>query len=477
MMTGSLGKALISLGLVVFISGCQNLKPLPEGLSYSGEMRPAQSVEFLVDSSWVDANGQRQLEQEIFDTALRYIAESRELILVDMFLFNDFMGKDSDPFRPLSSELAHALIKQKQAYPDMQIVLITDPVNTVYGGYPSALFDQMRESGISVVMTDLDKLHDSNQVYSFIWRLFIRPFGNSTASTLPNPFGRGRVSLRSYLRLLNFKANHRKVLIADSAGSLRAMVTSANPHDGSSAHRNVALGFEGLAAQDLLQSENAVLRLSGQPSVEFSPDNERPANENSQGIQIGVVSESGIKSAVLALLQQAGRGESVDLLMFYLSDRELVEALIAAHQRGANVRVMLDPNKDAFGREKNGIPNRPVAAELHEAGVAVRWCRTAGEQCHGKMIVLQEDDQTAWLSLGSANYTRRNLDDFNLESNILLSADSRSPVVVDALDHFQSMWENRDGRGYSVGYDEFSDESLIKRWVYRAQEWSGLSTF
>jgi hypothetical protein len=28
--------------------------------------------------------------------------------------------------------------------------------------------------------------------------------------------------------------------------------------------------------------------------------------------------------------------------------------------------MILDPNKDAFGLEKSGIPNRPVAAELVE---------------------------------------------------------------------------------------------------------------
>ncbi len=50
--------------------------------------------------------------------------------------------------------------------------------------------------------------------------------------------------------------------------------------------------------------------------------------------------------------------------MFYLSERQIIKALIAAQQRGVQVRVLLDPNKDAFGREKNGIPNRQVAAEL-----------------------------------------------------------------------------------------------------------------
>ena len=38
--------------------------------------------------------------------------------------------------------------------------------------------------------------------------------------------------------------------------------------------------------------------------------------------------------------------------MFYLSERKIVKGLIAAHERGVKLRILLDPNKDAFGREK-----------------------------------------------------------------------------------------------------------------------------
>ena len=79
-----------------------------------------------------------------------------------------------------------------------------------------------------------------------------------------------------------------------------------------------------------------------------------------------------------------------------------------------NVRVLLDPNKDAFGREKNGIPNRQVASELNDAGVNVRWCNTQGEQCHSKMII-KSNGQQAELILGSANFTARNLKNYNLQ--------------------------------------------------------------
>ncbi len=89
----------------------------------------------------------------------------------------------------------------------------------------------------------------------------------------------------------------------------------------------------------------------------------------------------------MTLIRQTKAQEHLDLAMFYLSERQIIKALIAAQQRGVQVRVLLDPNKDAFGREKNGIPNRQVASELNAAGVKVRWCNTQGEQCHNKMMM------------------------------------------------------------------------------------------
>ena len=50
--------------------------------------------------------------------------------------------------------------------------------------------------------------------------------------------------------------------------------------------------------------------------------------------------------------------------MFYLSNRDIVKSLLDASQRGVDVKLILDPNKDAFGMEKDGVPNRPVAHEL-----------------------------------------------------------------------------------------------------------------
>ncbi len=464
------------LTIPLILMGCHSFKPLPEGISYQGEHRVSEEVVFLSDSTWIDVNGQRRVEQTIFDDLFRIIADAEKLIVLDMFLYNDFQGPVPETTRALSSELTEALIARKAQVPDINIIVITDPLNTLYGGLPSAQFEQLEAADIPVVITDLRQLRDSNTVYSFFWRIFIKPFGNATASTLPNPVGPGRVSLRTYLELVNFKANHRKVLIADQGHSYVGFVTSANPHDGSSAHRNAAVRFSGAAAADLLTTENAVLALSGQPEIPFEFSfNTMPDTETAPTVQI--VTERKIKDAYLSQLQAAGAGDNVDLMMFYLSDRAIVKALKSAHQRGAALRVLLDPNKDAFGREKNGIPNRLVASELVKAGVDVRWCYTKGEQCHAKMLLVSGQRDRVVLISGSANLTRRNLDNFNLETNVVVTGTTATSSIIDAQVYFDDAWQNTDNRQYSVDYSHYKDGSLWRRGLYRFMEWSGMSSF
>ena len=192
--------------------------------------------------------------------------------------------------------------------------------------------------------------------------------------------------------------------------------------------------------------------------------------------QVQVLTEKAIYDAVLKMLESAKANDQIDLAMFYLSERQIVKGLIAAKERGVKLRVLLDPNKDAFGRQKNGIPNRQVASELHEAGVDVRWCNTQGEQCHSKMIV-KRNTQSAEMILGSANFTARNLKNYNLETDLRVVGTPQQQVFVDAETYFNTAWSNLNGRNMSVDYSKFADDSSLKYGLYRFMEWSGLSTF
>ena len=448
-------------------------KPLPEGLDFTGKLRHAE-VKFIVDQTYMDAQGKQQQQHHIFDEMLKMIDEAQTTIVLDMFLFNQEVGESTLLQRQLTQQLTETLILKHGVQPNIEIKVITDPINSVYGGVMPQHYQKLRAAGINVIETDLTPLRASNPLWSGFWYICCQGLGNNVEKGwLPNPFGDEKITLRSYFNLFNFKANHRKTLVVDTAQGWKALVTSANPHDGSSRHSNVALIVTGNTAIDVLKTEQAVGRMSKGdiPMVivgEFEAEKSLP--------QVQLLTEEAIYQATLTLIKTAKPQQQIDLAMFYLSERQIVKALIAAHQRGVKLRVLLDPNKDAFGRQKNGIPNRQVASELNAAGITVRWCNTQGEQCHSKMII-KHDAAQAELILGSANFTARNLKNYNLESDLRVLGAAKAPVFNDANQYFDTAWSNLDGKNMSVAYSQYADESQLKYALYRLMEWSGLSTF
>ncbi len=470
--------------------------PLPPELGMYGTRYTLSEadVEFLVDETYVDANGVRVAEQTIFDEVMAMISGAEELIVVDMFLWNSFQGASPENHRALSQELTNSLIQKKASQPDIDIVVISDPLNTVYNGQRSAQFDSLAEAGIPVILTNLGALRDSNPLYSAWWRAFLQwpdvahqkilgtPY---TFRWLPNLLDANgeAVPLRSYLKLFNFKANHRKLIVADAPSAqgrdIVSLVTSANPHDGSSLHSNVALKVHGGVWRDLLTSEAMVAKLAGQPFVAIDQFENLATAEDQGEVGVTVLTEKAILKKVIELIDVTESGDTIELAMFYLSEDAIIESLNEAAVRGVQVRIILDPNKDAFGREKNGVPNRPVAAYLREQtnnAIDIRWCTTTGEQCHSKMLLVKTDNQH-FLLLGSANYTRRNLNNLNLETNLLVDSARPSQAHLAAAAYFERMWNNEAGRQYTTTYEQYEDTALTKRLLWRIMENTGLSTF
>jgi phosphatidylserine/phosphatidylglycerophosphate/cardiolipin synthase-like enzyme len=495
------GRARLLLGaiLVVWLGTAwwQTVKPLMPGLEISSAWYPVNqsTLTFMADITAADAYGRPIMSHAIFDEVLRVVAQAHEFIVLDYFLFNGDGSPDSgsQPLRPLSAELRDALIARKKAVPGLRVLFITDPINDIYGGAPSADLAQLRAAGIDVVVTNLDALRDSNALYSSLWRITLGWWLDPRPGSgwLPNPLEPGpeRVSAGAWARLLNFKANHRKVIIADDGrAGITGIVSSANPHDASSAHSNVALELKGAPLQPLLLSEIAIAHFSGWNGVIGAPES---AGEPSQAIadaltspdraRVQVLTEAGIRNAVLERVGGAAKGDGIDIAMFYLSDRAVIDALLAASRRGVTVRLILDPNKDAFGHTKSGIPNRPVASELlaaSDGAIRVRWYRTHGEQFHSKMLMVYGPERL-WLTLGSANLTRRNLDDFNLEANVAVEVARNSGLAGQVLTYFDTLWRNRAPLGieYTADADAYLDPSQLSYWSYRLLEASGLSTF
>lgn len=460
-----LDSAWLSLGYVRF-------SRLPEGISFRGKAVPAD-IHFVYDLSYVDESGQRQLSQRIFDELFTLIGNASQLLVIDQFLFHDYPASTPGASRPLARELTDALLQRKRECPQLAIYFITDPVSSMYGGVLNPYLADLEAAGVTVAVTDLDQLRDSNPIYSFFWRLLVRPFGNKPGGIFRNPLNDERVSLRSYLAMMNQKANHRKSVVADDgAGNWVGYVATANPHDASSAHMNAALRFTGPAVRDLYQTELAVLTMLNiePPAIPVEP---LPV---SSSVNLTVLTEKMVKRALLEVISSALDGDNLEIIMLYLSDRVVIDALHAASSRGANVRIILDANVDSFGMKKAGIPNAPVASDLVQRGVLVRWANTTGEQCHTKLMIKQNQARST-LIVGSANFTRRSLENFNLETNVLAEGPVDAPGLDAAHRTFEVLWDNSHGRTYTVPYEHHGGRKFWRYLLYWLMEVTGISTF
>jgi hypothetical protein len=485
------GLAAIWLGLALW----HTHKPLLPGVHVAGAAvaTPASALRFIADVTAMSADGRMLRNQPIHAATLELVRDAREFLLLDYFLFNHQGGPRGSldygaGLSPVSRELTDALRQLARTQPQLPILVLVDPINDYYRGTAPSTLAALQELGVDVVVTQLDGLRDSNPVYSASWRMLFRwwlPAGGE--GPLPNMLdGDGpKLALGALLRLPNFKANHRKLaLTGDGNGSLVGIIASANPHDASSAHSNVALRIQGEALRPLLASELAIARFSGWPggaleSIAAGAAAPAPGAAAAGDARVAIATEGAIRAVLLERFDAAGPGEAIDIAQFYLADRAVIGALIGAARRGATIRVLLDPNRDAFGLETSGIPNRPVGHALardSDGAIALRWYRTHGEQFHAKLVAVRSAS-TLWFTLGSANLTRRNLGDLNLEANAVVTTPAGSALAAEVTGWFDALWSNAGGMDYSAGAGTWPEDSLWRYWQSRFMEASGMSTF
>lgn len=473
----------ITLGFLVIIaitsiasSSYHYAKPLPENISYESKVYNVSEndIEFLFDLTYTDENNNTVYDHEIFSTVFDMIEEANDLIVLDMFLFNnDYSHLDFN--MNLTNILTNKLIQQKHDNPDLKIVFITDNLNTFYGSYEPSHITKLKQNNISIVYTNMHRLRDSNPIYSGFWRVFIQPFGNSQTPWLPHPLGNinEEVTIRGLLNVLNAKANHKKLIVTKTNTSYTSLITSANPHTASSNHNNIAIKVRNAISKDILHGEKAILDFSTNKDIHLPIKQTQTNNGN---IQIQYSTEIKIKQNLIEDIKNTKKGDEIYVFMFYLSDRQVIKALKDASIKGAKLTFVLDPNKDAFGREKNGIPNRQVAYEFaKETNATIYWYNTKGEQFHTKAVIIKKENQTI-VHLGSSNLTKRNLHNYNLEANVKVTMPNNSTHTQKINDYIARILENENAT-YTLPYDSYKDESTLKYWFYRFQEFTGLSTF
>lgn len=177
--------------------------------------------------------------------------------------------------------------------------------------------------------------------------------------------------------------DHVKLLIVDG---VRAIVGGINWGTRSSSNHDFDVLASGPVVANLDRVFHQDLAIAGEASLIPSPAADRL-------VQVLVTHPGdGIRAALLAALAVAQR--SVDVEMFVLSDRLVLDALVSAAQRGVHVRVLLDPT------QPQNVASMQV---LKAAGARVRFYAQAGDELlHAKLGIL--DDAT--VLFGSCNWSR-----------------------------------------------------------------------
>ncbi|WP_071027489.1 phospholipase D-like domain-containing protein [Peptoniphilus raoultii] len=440
----------------------------PLGTNISGNFQNAD-IDFFYDLTYLK-DDERKHEHNIFNAEMKLIENAKDFLIIDLFLYNDEYDKIVS-YPNQVSQMTDLLITKKKENKDMPILFITDPINNFYGAYEQKNIRKLRENGIDVIVTDLNKMRDSNILVSGGYRAYFKYFGTGGPTWIRNFFQKDgpKVNLRSIFKLANFKGNHRKVLISEN----EAIVASANPHDPSSYHSNVALRFVGEPMEDLIKSESIFF--------EEMPDvikNFRPKKITKSEDKLRIITECGIRDALLKNIENSKEDDKIHLGIFYISEFDILKALGQASDRNVDVKIIADLNKDAFGLEKNGTPNRPALSELKEKypKLEIKFYNTSGEQFHTKIAYFKFKDKNNRAILGSANFTRRNLDNFNLETDVEIEMNENSKINKEIKNYFERIWNNEDAE-YTLDLNTNSEDSLFLRTIWKIQERTGLCTW
>jgi phosphatidylserine/phosphatidylglycerophosphate/cardiolipin synthase-like enzyme len=209
--------------------------------------------------------------------------------------------------------------------------------------------------------------------------------------------------------------DHVKLLIVDG---VEAIVGGINW----GTHSRVNHDFDVLAVGPVVENLERVfqqdLALAGDAAALPPPSTDRQ-------VQVLVTRPGeGIRAAVLAAIRGAHR--SIDVEMFVLSDRLVLEALVSAARRGVRVRALLDPTQPQ---------NLAAMALLRPAAVAVRLYRRLGDELlHAKLGIFDRQ----LVLFGSCNWSRSGFTR-NHELDLLVRDGSLARVFLSRLEQDWAM--------------------------------------
>ena len=184
------------------------------------------------------------------------------------------------------------------------------------------------------------------------------------------------------------------------------------------------LAFAGLVATLALSAHAA--------STTSASDNVTPS------IRVGFSPEGTAASLVVDVIKNAKR--SIHVLSYMMTSSDIVNALIAAKQRGVDIFVVADSSS----REKS----QECLKALLRAGISVR-VTSAYRLLHDKVIIADENT----VQTGSFNYT---VSASNMNSENVVVIKDAPVVTAGYMDQWQSRWQG--AKAYSV-----NDATTVER--------------
>lgn len=466
----------IVVGLFILLSSCSSIKTPPAGVNFESKEYHTEIAEFNYDLSYLTKDGDVAYDTNIFKNIYKQIDEAKDFFIIDIFLYNQVYNRNIGKFPTFAEDFSKKIIDKKKSNEDFKIYLLTDENNRLYGSYDNPLFKELEDNGIDVTMVEIYKLKDVYPWYSPIWRTFIEPLGNPIEKGwITNFYGPQypKMALRNILRAVNVKADHRKIFTTENS----LILSSANIHDASFYNSNTSFEVNGSIINESIKNAKMVGEFSNK-EIDIEPNYEFPDYENSD-YKVKMITEIKVGEALDRDIKNTKSGDKIQIGMYFLSDKEVIKNLVDAVNRGVEVRMVLDRNKDAFGMDTNGLPNKPVAKEMMKktkGKVKIRWYFTNGEQFHTKYMKIEKKDGTVIISGGSSNFIRKNIRGFIMDANLRIVTNKDTPINQKMNEYFERIWSNEDGI-FTVSYEDEPTTSGLKDLLFHIERFTEIGSF
>lgn len=195
--------------------------------------------------------------------------------------------------------------------------------------------------------------------------------------------------------------DHVKLLIVDGK---KVMLGGMNWNTYSRKNNDADIQIEGPAVN--YYSEHFAEGWNLASGEEIKPDkfDEEAANSGKKSIVMGLRTklrkDKTMQKAILESIKSAEK--SIHAELYVLSNKEVINELIEAHERGVDVRIILDPNFAYTGWSPNG----KSFDKLTKAGVPIRWFKMEKRgRLHAKWATIDGEK----FIIGSANWSHKGL--------------------------------------------------------------------